>query len=284
MMSVKIRFYIFLLLACFGINSRLPALEEGEIREFFKDTLLIINFNHPYYDNIDFLKEIYAPHFTNIVFFGEAPHPEVNVVVSENGFFIHRVMKKALELWPNYKGYICLQDDCLLNYWNYPKKGRDRNKIWLHQYWTASLNTPKHWWPWWEKPYGCTASISAYSKLPYGNRRMLTKNCGNCNMAFSWADCFYIPERYRERFIALSSCFDNPAVFIEIAVPTMVLCLEEYDKIEKLNPYWGGTINSIDFANYSTDQDWVHPLKLSNPKNREFIRQVIAQMRENKYQ
>jgi hypothetical protein len=37
----------------------------------WKNTLLIINFNHPFYNSIPFLEQIYGKEFPNIVFYGE---------------------------------------------------------------------------------------------------------------------------------------------------------------------------------------------------------------------
>jgi hypothetical protein len=244
-----------------------------EISHFFDDVLLIINFNHPFYDNIKFLKEIYAPFFKNIVFYGEEPHPEVNVISHYQGWFVHRAIRDAMQKWPYFKGYICCQDDCLMNFWNYPRL--DKDKIWLHSYWTASLNMEIHPWVWWNGPFGHVASVEAYKKLSNRAIECLEGNCGPQAFAYTWADFVYISGKYREEFIQVSECFDNPNVFIEIAIPTIVLCLEKYDDIEHLNPYWGGSTYSIDPSTYQTHYDWIHPLKLSNPDNQTFIRNVM---------
>lgn len=261
------------LLICFNTTANANN-KLNDIGDYFDDVLLIINFNHPYYDNIEFLKEIYSPHFKNIVFYGEQVHPEVNVISHHVGWFVHRAIRDAMERWPDYRGYICCQDDCFMNFWNLPRLNKD--KIWFHQYWTASLKSPTHWWPWWEFPCGYQASVSAYAKLPKLNKKRLKKNCGSRSFAFSWADFVYVPGKYRQPFIDVSQYFDNPDVFLEIGLPTIFLSLEKFDRMEHLNPYWGGSINSIDLSTYKPEYDWVHPLKLSKPENREFIRGLIS--------
>jgi hypothetical protein len=274
-MFSRILFIAFFLL---GNVSLLTAKDEKnvDLKNYFDDVLLIINFNHPHYDNIEFLEKIYSPYFKNIVFYGEQLHPKVNVVAHNLGWYVHRAIRDAMQRWPNYKGYICCQDDCFMNFWNFPRL--DKNKIWFHEFWKASLDSQTHWWSWWSYPCGYTASLQAYKKLPKSAIKTLSKNCNPRTFAFSWSDFVYIPKKYRKDFIRLSKCFDAPEVFIEIAIPTLLLCLDNNASMEKLNPYWGGTVSSIDLQTYKEDYDWVHPIKLSSQDNREFILKTIESM------
>lgn len=248
----------------------------NEVRYFFKDVLLIINFNHPYYQNIEFLKEIYGPYFGNIVFYGEEKnpdYPEVQVIDHHYGWFVHRTINDAMERWPGYKGYICCQDDCFMNFWNFLRF--DKNKIWMHPYSTAPLEDPGISWTWWGCWCGQPAAIQAYKKLSPRQIATLEQNCGPFRFAVAWADFAYIPGKYRKNFLKVSRCLDNPPVFIEIAIPTITLALESYENMEHTNPCWGGSITSVGVENYSKDYDWTHPLKLSVPENREFIRNIL---------
>lgn len=267
---------ITLILALFT-NRGNAEIDKEDLREYFKDILLIINFNHPYYSNIEFLREIYSPYFPNIVFYGEETHPEVVHVSHHLGWFVHRTLEDAMRRWPNYRGYICCQDDCLMNFWNFTRL--DKDKIWFHQYWTQSLVKSNSSWPWWETPHGHQAINLAYKKLPKKHLSILENNCGYYHVPYSWGDFFYVPGKYREEFLWLSPRFNKPDVFIEIAVPTLLLSLENFEKMEHLSPYWGGTISSIDLATYDTSFDWIHPIKLSSQANRDFIRSILDNFR-----
>lgn len=267
-------FLILFLALCGGVTAKEK--KRNKLDHYFDDILLIINFNHPYYDNIDFLKEIYSPYFKNIVFYGEQPHPEVNVIQHNFGWYVHKAIRDAMQRFPKFKGYICCQDDCFMNFWRFTRL--NRNRIWFHQFWQASLDSSTHWWSWWGYPCGFFASTQANNKLPSYALKMLSKNCTPRTFAFSWSDFVYIPSTYRKDFIELSQCFDAPEVFIEIAIPTLLLCLENYAEMEKLNPNWAGTVNSIDLSAYSTDVDWVHPIKFSKQENRDFIRDLLKKV------
>jgi len=247
--------------------------ERKELRKHFEDVLLIINFNHPHYENIEFLKEIYSPYFKNIVFYGEKEHPEINVFKHNFGWYVHKAIRDAMRKWPYFKGYLCCQDDCFMNFWNFLKL--DKNKIWFHQFWRAPLDAKNIGWTWWTYPCGYEASKKAYKKLPKTAIDILTKNCGESHFAYSWADFFYVPGQHSKKFIEISKCFANPEVFIEIAIPTILLSIEDKDRFEALHPLWTGTINSIDLQNFDVNVDWVHPIKFTNSENREFVRKVI---------
>lgn len=267
-----------LFLIIFLLFAKLHAIDsEKKLKNYFKDILLIINFNSPYYDNIQFLKEIYSPFFKNIVFYGEKDYPEVNVIVHNQGWYVHRAISDAMKKWPNFKGYICCQDDCFMNFWNFTRL--DKRKLWLHQYWTASLDKPNHPWPWWSYPCGHAAAVKAYKKLDKKSLRFLEINCGARSFGYTWGDFIYVSARYRKKFIQLSSCFDNPDVFIEIALPTILLSMDQFKNMEHLKPCWGGTINTINLADYRVDFDWIHPIKFSREENRDFIRHIISNMK-----
>lgn len=277
-MTKKFYMMIFILLCQCAISCHANVRSQAEIRDFFKDILLIIHFNNPHYGNIEFLEEIYSPYFQNIVFYGEHPHPKVNVISNFYGWYVHRTIKDAMQKWPHFRGYICCQDDCFMNFWNLPRLDKDKN--WFHPFATVPLAHPdNHAWCWWNYPCGRAASNIAFLKLPPFAKKNLEDNCGPQTFAFSWADFIYISAKYRKEFMRLSWCFDNPDVFLEIGIPTMMLCMEKDEKMEHINPFWGGwggIGKSIEIDAYNTQFDWVHPLKFSDPKNREFIKNVIS--------
>lgn len=276
-MIASFRLFLFMLLLGFplfpsGSYASVSA-DVDILRHFFDDVLLIVNFNHPHYDNKHFLAEIYGPYFSHMVFYGERAAQGIYTVKHDSGYYVQKAIRDAMKRWPNYKGYICCQDDCFMNFWNLIRL--DKSKIWFHQYWTASLHTPDHWWPWWSQPWGYDSAIQAYKKLPRDSVKMLERNCGSFACAFSWADFIYIPAKHRDNFIRTSKKFLNPNVFLEIALPSIVLSLDSFENMEKLNTCWAGTVKSIDFEQYDIHYDWIHPIKFSQSENRDFIRHIM---------
>ena len=259
----------------------------------FQNLLLVIHFNHPYYSNIDFLKKLYSPFFKNIVFYGEKQHKDVLSVFTHQGYYLSNVLIDLFSRFPDYDGYLILQDDCILNYWNFISL--DHTKIW---YGTKFNNaekidiTPIHTafndpWGWKTKDNVLNAQTRiestelAYSKLTPKDKKLLEMNLGASNTSKSAADFFYIPQKHRESVLRLSDIFQE--VFCEIAIPSMIYCLELVNDLEELRMVWGlgsewSGHGNVSYESYPRDAHWVHPLKLSNQANRNFISNIFNEM------
>lgn len=269
-------------------------------RHKFDDVLLIVNYNHSHYDSIPFIKELYKPLFPNIVFYGEDPHPDVNNAELYFGVYCTRVLGDALARFPNYRGYVFLQDDCMLNVWNFSQF--DLDKLWLaisrypyagsnndppppswdpnydkkegHQEFihASILGTYREHWGWWvPHVYGIQAVQKAVPYLEAQFLGQLEKNVGE-NIAVAQAcDMFYIPQKFRKQAIVLSRIFSD--VFYEISIPMMFCCLDSIDHWEIMKMYWGFTQEH--FLDYRTDVHWLHPLKFSKDEHREFVSEKL---------
>jgi hypothetical protein len=247
----------------------------------FDNVLLIINYNHPYYQSIDFLKEVYGYVFPNIVFYGEKEDPRVKVISHHFGWWGQGVLADAMQCWPDYEGYICVQDDCFMNFWNFARL--DMNKIWLCEIEnTIPLDAPQNfWWQWWNKSCGQPAVVAAFNQLTKEQKEKLAKSIGPERIGFTYHDFIYVPGRLREGFINFCNIFSNPPVFVELAIPNILMLLDEKDQWEHLNLFWGGF---GDVREYTTQFDWFHPIKFSSQSNQEFIRKIVNQWQHNNHQ
>lgn len=276
-------FFIFLLCIWAFNQNDLKAYDYTKLN----NTLLIINFNHPYFDNIPFLKKLYSPFFKKIVFYGEGEHPEVTKIKSNKGHFVCEVLIDALRNNPDATGYLFLEDDCILNIWNC--LSLDPNKIWILPGFTADANRVEYqhkfciansltnanateWW--WNHPdMGFQQAKRAFENLLPEDLEIVEKSFGKGSMIGTAADMLYIPALYREQVIRIAPYFSD--VFVEMALPCILSCLDTKDKWEnKVSILWGG---------YSFQRPWpseytcVHPLKLSYEGNRYFILNVFQQ-------
>lgn len=248
-------------------------------RPDFSKILLVINYNHPFYDSIPLLKEFYGEDFPNIVFYGEQPHPEVNKLETGYGWWAQNVIKDAMKRWPKYEGYLCIQDDCFINFWNLTRF--DKSKIWfMNGLGKIPLDLENHpTWGYWNSPAGRYAVQIAYSKLPNRYYLKMVRNLGTGVVPMMWSDFVYVPGRLRNEFIGLATLFLAPPVFIELAVPSILSCLDDIKNWEiasvwnsHTNPRWAGAISE-----YNLTYDWVHPFKLSQPEVREFASKIISE-------
>jgi hypothetical protein len=264
----------------------------------FEDILLVIHYNHPYYDSIEFLKELYSPFFPNITFYGEQEHPQVIAMPTKKGCYISEVLADIFIRFPNYKGYLVLQDDCLLNVWKYMKF--DKDKIWY----AITFRTPNNnnevlhsWNPNFEKSklkeefFRASLDGTVIKKYWGGdfNRfhidhhrglqniwpnlsprdlQQLEKNIEKDMIVGQVCDMFYIPQRFHEDIVRLCPIFKN--IFCEVAIPMIVNCLDSLENWEILKMMWNTNFSIEQSPTFilQDDFDWYHPVKFSTQNNR----------------
>lgn len=248
----------------------------------FENVLLIINFNHPYYANIEFIKKLYAPFFKDIIFYGEEPHPLIRQIKTEKGHFVSDLMYDVLEQYPDAAGYLFLEDDCILNIWNC--LSLDLNKIWLLPGFTRSsyVQTNPHFiithlitgqateaWGW---SWRAESTRRAFSKLLAHDLENMTYNVGKNLAIASAADMFYFPGRYRNEVMRMCLAFKD--VFIEVAMPCILACLDKKEQWEKVS-IWFEVSEDYLKKQWPIEQTCVHPIKLSSPISRQRVLSIF---------
>ncbi|MBS0616017.1 MAG: hypothetical protein JSR58_05645 [Verrucomicrobia bacterium] len=257
--------------------ARILGASQAEVKQFrdhFKDTLLVIHYNHPYYDSLPFEKILYGPIFPHIVFYGPAgEHPEVRVVPTHMGYFFSKVVADTLQTYPDFDGYIFLQDDCLMHFWNYLRL--DKNKIWFCQneiryLLQASTQDPAGWTWWFSNPdVGMPQVLKQLPLLKESEKKQLTLNMGENTIPGQMCDMFYLPARLAPQAERLCKVFEN--VFCEISIATILCCIEPLADWEKFNYFWTcGDSGQLVRSKYDPALDWMHPMKFSLRENREF--------------
>jgi hypothetical protein len=248
---------------------------EEVLQEKFQDTLLVIHYNHPYYDSIPFLRGIYGDIFPNIVFYGEMADPQVTPIPTKHGYTFIRVVEDVLIHYPSFEGYLFLQDDCFLQFWNFAEC--DGDKIWYNptqsadfQKAPATANSNAGWF-WWNTEWGLKALRKVYPLLTAQDFIMLARNHGPNCVVGAVCDMFYIPKRLASKTLRLAPLFRD--VFCEIAVPTLLSCIEELQQWQHLSQLWA--IPPIAFEQCEPSLHWIHPLKFSAQSNRDFVLQQI---------
>lgn len=251
----------------------------------FSNTLLIINFNHPYYENIAFLNKLYRPFFPNIVFYGEKPHPEVIQMKTEKGFYVCDLIAHAIENNPDYEGYLFLEDDCVLNMWNC--FSLDLDKIWLLPGFTQNSSgrvTPhfitcniitKEWSHPWAWSSRLESIRNAFRNLTHKDLVNLNYNLGNNIAIATSADMFYFPAKFKNDVGRLCAVFKD--VFIETAMPCILASLDKKENWEKVSIFF-------EMPQLHVSNEWpiiptcVHPVKFSRDSNRNMTEQIFKRM------
>lgn len=258
------------------------------LRNAFKDILLVIVYNYPYYKSIKHFKDLYKPVFPSMVFCGPPDKTAGDSVMSVNiyrGVLGYECLGRAIRQHPGFQGYFYINDDVILNYWNF--YDFDRNKIWQSP--NVFGSTPmygeiKDPWYWWRSPYGLPNCRQAYEHLTnislgHEDFSLLRENSNGSLRCFSGrSDVLYIPKRHAQAFSVLSFIFYTHKVFLEIAVPTMLRVLDKATNIKNLPGYYiPGDVRKGDkrvtdsrffwFIYLTKKDNWfIHPFKLQHEK------------------
>eukprot|EP00795_Rhopilema_esculentum_P014152 gene14152-5153_t len=246
--------------------------------------LLSVNFNHPFYSVIPLLKEYYEPVFEKIIFCGPEKSSEFNVVVIEGsrGHYGYMCIAEAIKKYPNYLGYLYVNDDMVVNWWTLVQKPRDR--IWygkdIINEAGANMDMPAPCcWHWWNdvgalencrKAFDALNSTSSWKEKKHFE--IYSNNTGGIRLCVrAWSDFMYIPQRLAQSYLTFSESFYRYQVFLEVAVSTILLMLDAKNKIVNLDgAYLPDIYGDIDFSdgnifadNYDTKRSFYHPVKLS---------------------
>ena len=251
----------------------------------FNQILLAINFNHPYYSNIPLLNKYFQPVFEKIIYCGPEQTKEHDVVLikGERGYFGYMCLAEGIKKFPNYSGYLYINDDMIVNWWNMVNTPRD--KIWfgkdiINEAGANMNNTAPCCWHWWttaralEKCKNAFTSLQA-SSLQWNGKEYFdiyfenTKGVPLCQRA--WSDFMYIPHRLSKVFQHLANEFYKNGVFLEVAVSTLLSMLDKNENRVNLDGvYLPDLYGDADFSDgvllskiYNPKKSFYHPVKLS---------------------
>ena len=295
-------------------------------QDHFSKILLVIYYNHPYFNTIDYLKQLYSPIFKNIVIYGDrtqtvdtgeadhinedGKHGDIHIVYTRSGYYYTKLMENVLENFPDYEGYIFLQDDCMMQFWKLLQL--DKEKIWYggdglldrnselciklekekksqcgdslmdenpetynragYRYYLCHKDEP-HPQNWFNTTAGLPEVIKILPYLTVSEKENLDNSFGKDRFAWYPCDFFYLPGHFSKQASKLCKMF--PKVFCEISIPTLLGCLDPMQNWEQLFHFWRGHDNNQISSNYHPEMFFIHPLKYSMQFNRDFTLSVF---------
>ena len=273
---------------------------------FFSDILLVIHYNWPHFDTVPFLKELYGPHFEHIVFYGDVDNQRPQNQVPDGVYPVHtrsgKVQEQSLVLaiqqYPGYRGYLFINDDIAMNFWRFERF--DKDKFWEGLNPRLKHDPPEvmtfvrdlfdvHYkqdhqpiqWLFRNKFFGREHLRKIFACLPEVLLDNLATDTGSWT---HWpglpADSMYVPGKWAAHFARIGQYFYEYKVWFDIAFPTMTRMLVRSSDIEKFKAVYLGEphdVSRIHYQEYIQQEnvDFVHTIKLSDPKARDFIVQWI---------
>eukprot|EP00794_Sanderia_malayensis_P014052 gene14052-15513_t len=261
----------------------------GCLKKAFGDVLIVVTFNFPFYDNIPIIHQLYENVFGKVIYCGDKPtkgerHPDIEVDVG-NGYFGYICMARAMEKYKGYKGYLYINDDMIVNWWNL--LNRDKNKVWQgpeivdfrQGAYEPIINKQ---WIWWDSHMGIAACQKSYkdflilakkgSKTIGAERSLkiyLKNGNGKPRCGKGWSDFFYVPGNLANIAQKLLEIYYENKLFLEMSVMNLLHSLDESKNFEVIKGVFLPDLwitNSKDSRQfwkiYSTKLTFIHPFKL----------------------
>ncbi|ELT98388.1 hypothetical protein CAPTEDRAFT_204969 [Capitella teleta] len=270
----------------------------------YSEILLLVIFNGPVYAALPYFEALYRSFFPNIVYCGPG-HPNYQILQNfkqlkisfisyhkspkghVEGALNYECLSIAMKMNYNVQGYLTIADDMVLSLSSIKNHTDHFDSVWylskddirigeitrLRECHLGKCDVPTDW-AWWGKyivsviklfdyfdnnEHNSTLIRDCYQQLKLLNGAERRPNGG-------YSDVFYIPKRLASPFSQLADIFFNFQVFFEIAVPTIIQCLEFPDEFQTLKglKLWGKNRTSLGL--YFTPQDmmgmnFIHPTK-----------------------
>lgn len=252
----------------------------------FADVLLIVVFNNPLYDVIPYIELLYRSFFPLILYCGPRDvSPEAFPALKNYSFsfitygdtpaghspgsFSYQCVTMAMDMHYKVSGYLTIADDMVV----FPHKLATFPK---HAVWFLSQKEIRigelqklrecrlgmcdffaHWNWWQEYQIAALAVCRTLKQRQHSSylinkchRQLVLTNGDEFRLNGAYSDIFYIPSRLRDDFKPLAHLFLEHNVFVEIAIPSIVRCLENPEDIVALP---GTTMWDL-----SRDETWLY--------------------------
>ncbi|XP_059160161.1 uncharacterized protein LOC131943877 [Physella acuta] len=264
--------------------------DDSDKTTFFHDILLIVVYNHFYYNNTLYLDTIHRTMFRHIVYCGESlakfqketkdngtqfTFIEASVFL---GFTAYHCVIKAMQMGHKVKGYLMAGDDVMFKPWTLLKA--DKNKIWVTdegRWFGVKKSEATSRWIWWGMSIGREAYLKTLEDLrntkefPKGVRawqelqsNMAAHTSSEDVTEIRLSDLFYIPSRLLHETCWYLTRFLQHDVYLEIAVPAVLRGLGASD----IHYIHGKSLwmeeRKDTFRFYYTVESFFHPAKFSS--------------------
>jgi len=281
----------------------------------FPDTLLVVTFNFPHYENIWLLDLIYRPHYPNIVYCGEKVSAlealtnssnflangvkdltVVNTLNINKGYHLYECALRAIDMKYSVNGYLVVSDDILLNFWNIGQL--NPNEMWiqnrikyrnmeiplsLHEYDVANYAIWNSW---------TDSSVKAVTQVWKSKTPLVKEFCANLArnglnssmIGIVMSDMFYIPATKQEMYYDVGTVLWKAGMFLEMATALLADGLSKSENMVILTglSIWDQARNTP-FNSYNVSSVYLHPVKpsqvVSNPNlRREYCNKYVSRV------
>ena len=239
----------------------------------FQRVLLVITFNLPHYEVIPFIELLYRSIFPHILYCGPDPLDAASIsalrgyrisFITYTQWPVHRIPGsvnyqcaiQAVRMNFAVDGFLFVSDDLLVL--PVPLSRLNADRVWFvpaNEVRIGDLDTLRECrlgmcdfhphWNWWADYKTATiealdrmAQLARFSPLVYNCMSALRQRNGvgqsQIRVNGAYSDIFHIPSRIAHDFVDVVEIFAAYGVFLEIAVPTVLRCIEPLENFQSL--------------------------------------------------
>ncbi|KAK7345049.1 hypothetical protein VNO77_15428 [Canavalia gladiata] len=236
-------------------------------RKTFGNVVLIMHCSGPVERTALEWRLLYGRIFRSVVILSEKK--DVDLVVEEGHLdYAYRYLPKIFDQFSSAEGFLFLQDNTILNYWNLLQA--DKTKLWItnkvSESWTSLLTSDNSDWLSQQASMvqKVVSMMPAHFQVSYKETSSNEKNLLLCN-----SEVFYVPQRLVSDFVELVNLVGNIEIHQKVAIPMFFVSLDSPQNFDpvldtviyKQNP----PANSSTF--YSAKVPAVHPWSVSSEQD-----------------
>ena len=239
---------------------------------------MIINYNSKEFLQLNkYIKTLYNKYFPNIIFIyptNSRLHNIISCNESEKGFYSYICFKKVYLKYPNYKGYLYINDDLFLKVWEIINF--NFSIPWINLFYPL-----KKKWPHYSKCYPLYNIIEKNEEW----KNNIIKFNGYFEVIFGMSDFYYLPNYYASKIIYIFDKMYKSRIFLECAIPnSMGILLSPKYQIVFISALWENERKKvINYLHSKFNPVMIHPIKYSNETSRKKVLQYIYFINSNDY-
>lgn len=248
-------------------NYNTKLLKHRSSNTVFNDILLAINYNHAKFLKLnDYFINLYSKYFPNIIFIYPGNDlKKANSIAcpeSNDGFFAYICFRRVFNEYPNFKGYLIIDDDNLMKPW-------EIDDFDFNIPWTNNLNLRRILVRLFKNAYIYFDNLIKDNKEWHDN---LVKYLGTDSIPQLWVEIVYIPNSLMTKFCDIVEPMYHKNIFLEIAIPMAFSQLGAV-KYQLCNSIlvWSRRERKymIEYLKKSYGMTFIHPLKFSDQRVKE---------------
>jgi hypothetical protein len=236
----------------------------------YSNILLIINYNNYKFEYLnDYISNLYKNFFPNIVFISPREN-SINGIISCNesyyGYYSYICLEKIYLKYPNFKGYLFINDDSFM-------KGWELNNLNFDIPWFYLFGNIRNDW----QHYSTCVNIYQLLSINKTWKANLIKFHGSSEILCASSDFYYIPKSLIYQFCQIVKIMYKTRTFLECAVPTaMAIILSKEYQLIYLKGLWGDERGkAIFYLKKDFKQITIHPIKFSNISHQSEVNRYI---------